>query len=86
MLQLGEDTELITDDAGLAAGPEPADCAAAGVALVPGAWLARGCAVPEQPAHARITAKAATMRARMTRCYACLLARAGKRTSRPRAE
>ena len=60
MLQPGEDTELTTDDAELDVGPEPV----------------RGCAgpevVPEQPAHAKITAKAATVRARMTRCYACL--------------
>jgi hypothetical protein len=77
VLQPGEDTELTTNDAELAGGPElavggePAGSAAAGVALAPGAWPARSCAVPEQPAHARITANAATMRARMTRCYAC---------------
>ena len=64
MLQPGEDTELTTSDA------EPAGATAAGVAPTPDAWLARGCGVPEQPAHARITAKAAAMRARMTRCYA----------------
>jgi hypothetical protein len=69
VLQPGEDTELTTNAAGWAVGPEPAGATAAGAALAPGAWLARGCAVPEQPAHARITAKAATMRVRMTRCY-----------------
>jgi hypothetical protein len=86
---------LTTSDAELAVGPELANDAelAVGPELANDAELAVGPepavgpeAVPEQPAHARITAKAATMRARMTRSYACHQARAGKRFSRPWAE